>query len=632
MLPKGEIFSIMNERHLYEVNGLFHLFYYSKDWTVFLKNVVWARMHLNEGMFVYAFTAAVIHRTDMYGIVLPSPYEVMPYFFVDNEVMVDAYKYKLTKLAKDDYTYIIWKNDTRYYDYFVNKESVLNYFTEDVGLNAYYYYFNMDYPFWLGKKDLGYDMIYRGEKYLYFHQQLLARYFMERLSNDLGEIGEFDWNYPIDTGYYPKLTYFNGVHFPMRSNFYNVKTFTKRDKYFVKVMDYERRLRDIIDRGYVWVDDKKISFTNYKSIEVLGNYMQGNVDSYDFKFYRYLDIFARILVGGSFETYDNYRLIPSALEHFETSLRDPVFWQLYKRFIRFYYTFKDNLPVYTKEDLYFPGVKFNDIKVSKLITYFDFYDIDVTNGVDITRFDKFSYKMDYKYDDVAVDTKYNKKGFGYFADETWKYLIKFRTLRLNHEPFTFSFDLMSEKDTRVVIRTFLAPKYDEFGRVFTFTENRDNWVEFDKFIYDLKVGKNFFTRSSKDFYYTIPDGTTYRDIYKRVMTGFGSGVVGGDYMYGMNDYYTGFPDRLLLPKGKVNGFPMQFFFIVTPFTNAKYTNFDFTKVDKYWYHNQIWDNLPMGYPFDRNIFFDKAFYIDNVFVKDVYVFHRKEDGLFNYVV
>jgi len=633
MLPRGEIFSVFNEKHLYEVNGLFHLFYYSKDFTVFMKNVVWARMHLNEGMFVYAFVAAVIHRTDMYGITLPSPYEITPHMFIDNQVLLDGYKYRVTKSEKDDFTYLIWKNNTNFYDYFMNKEYALSYFTEDVGLNSWYYYFHMDYPFWLGKEDFGYELLHRGEKYLYFHQQLLARYYMERLSNGLGEIPTFDYDYPIHTGYYPRLAYFNGVLFPMRPNYYNVKSYTTRDHLLVKVYDYERRIRDILDRGFIWIDDKKYYFTDYKNIEYFGNLIHGNVDSYDYKFYRYFDIFARLLVGGSFQTYDNYyKVIPSVLEHYETSLRDPVFYQLYKRIIGYYYTYKNNLPHYTHEDIYYPGVKFNDVKVSKLVTYFDFYDIDVSNGIDIASFDKAEYKLNYNVDPVVDQKYYDSKHFAYFKDETWKYLFKYRTIRLNHEPFTFNFDLVSDKDARVVIRTFLAPKYDYYGNAYSFVENRDNWVEFDKFVYDLKVGKNVITRTSRDFYYTIPDGTTYRDLYKRVMTGYNSAYTGGDFMYGMSDYYTGFPDRLLLPKGTTTGFPVQFFFIVTPFTNTKFNDVDFTKVDKYFYHNQFWDNLPYGYPFDRFIPFEKTFYVDNVYTKDVFIFHRKDDSFYKYVV
>jgi len=94
-------------------------------------------------------------------------------------------------------------------------EHKLNYFTEDVGLNVYYFYFRHEYPFWLKSEEFGLQK-YRGEEYLYGHKQLLARYYLERLSNDIGKIEDYDWNNEFYTGYYPTMTYHNGLPLPQR--------------------------------------------------------------------------------------------------------------------------------------------------------------------------------------------------------------------------------------------------------------------------------------------------------------------------------------------------------------------------------------------------------------------------------
>jgi hypothetical protein len=45
------------------------------------------------------------------------------------------------------------------------------------------------------------------------------------------------------------------------------------------------------------------------------------------------------------------QLAPSALEHAETALRDPAYYQLYKRLYHFVKKFKDRLPSYTHDEV-----------------------------------------------------------------------------------------------------------------------------------------------------------------------------------------------------------------------------------------------------------------------------------------
>lgn len=78
----------------------------------------------------------------------------------------------------------------------------------------------MDYYAFLGGDEFGLKKDRRGEFYLYQIRQILARYYLERLSNGLGEIPEFNFWEPLETGYYSSLTFFNGVNFPSRSNYY----------------------------------------------------------------------------------------------------------------------------------------------------------------------------------------------------------------------------------------------------------------------------------------------------------------------------------------------------------------------------------------------------------------------------
>lgn len=95
-------------------------------------------------------------------------------------------------------------------------EMKLKYFIEDIGLNTFYFYFRQDSPFWLKSDEFDFDKTIRGEEYLYGHKQILARYNLERIANGLERIEDFDWNNEFYPGYYPTMTYHNGLPFPQR--------------------------------------------------------------------------------------------------------------------------------------------------------------------------------------------------------------------------------------------------------------------------------------------------------------------------------------------------------------------------------------------------------------------------------
>lgn len=119
--------------------------------------------------------------------------------------------------------YIIYANYTgSLVKPYLDNEYKLDYFMEDVGLNAYYYYVRQVMPFWLDMKDFEIPAYFRGYFYYFKHKQLLSRYYLERISNDLGDIEDFDWNKPFYPGYYSTLTYNNGIVMPQRSRYTNV--------------------------------------------------------------------------------------------------------------------------------------------------------------------------------------------------------------------------------------------------------------------------------------------------------------------------------------------------------------------------------------------------------------------------
>ncbi|TMW41214.1 hypothetical protein DOY81_013706, partial [Sarcophaga bullata] len=489
LLPKGEFFGALVKSHLKQAYGLFEFFYYAKNWEVFQQNVAWARMHCNEGMFVYALTLAVIHRDDFHGLILPSVYEIFPQYFFNSKFVYDTEKFDYDVWSKyimyeKEYKDILYKDYATFYknydnhDYFHTKDFkmwqwwklmglgehwyaeehfmlrenmdkftkdskymeifegtkcsscllttpvILNsttrnppcsYFTEDVGLNSFWYYFNMDYAFLLSGKKFGLEKERRGEYFLYTVRQLLSRYYMERLSHGYGEIPEFSFFDEIEYGYNPQLVHYNGVGFSYRKNYYEIESYGKHD-YYLQVVDFFKRMDEIITKGYyVTYDGKKIDMRNPESIEIVGNMLQSGADSLDRQFFKYWYMFIHMYMG-DVKLHD-MNVFPNTFLNYETMMRDPLFYMIYKR-----------LPMFTSTSstTSSPTLMKNCCSL-----------VSPSRTLRLTFVD------------------------GQFV---WDKTLLARQMRLNHKPFDFDFKIESDKEQKVVIRAYLAPKFDEFGR------------------------------------------------------------------------------------------------------------------------------------------------------------------------
>lgn len=91
MLPRGEVFTVRVHQNYEDAISLFRVFYTAKDFDTFYNTAVWARFHMNEYMYIYVLSVAVLHRPDTRNIRLPPAYEVLPQYFFNEEVMHKAY-------------------------------------------------------------------------------------------------------------------------------------------------------------------------------------------------------------------------------------------------------------------------------------------------------------------------------------------------------------------------------------------------------------------------------------------------------------------------------------------------------------------------------------------------------------
>jgi hypothetical protein len=170
----------------------------------------------------------------------------------------------------------------------------------------------MDYFYRLGGEEFGLNKDRRGEFFIYQTRQLLARYYLERLSNGLGEIPELNYWEPLQYGYQSSLTFYNGVNFPTRTNYYMMYLNSDNFRYVEHMNNLERRIFDAIDSGFFYKPNgEKLPLDKPETIEYLGNMIQTNKDTMgNFYYYGYLETIGRKLFSGSLDSIDFANRIP----------------------------------------------------------------------------------------------------------------------------------------------------------------------------------------------------------------------------------------------------------------------------------------------------------------------------------
>lgn len=259
LLPRGEIFVHSNDKHMEQAILIFRMLYFAKDFDTFIRTACFFRERINGGMFVYALTVAVFHREDCRGVVLPAPYEIYPYFFVDSHIINKAFMLKTSKAASDpvlyDYygikvtdknlVFIDWRKGVRH---LMSEDDRLNYFTEDIDVNTFYYNLHMNYPYWMIDDEFTVNKERRGEVTMYGYLQLLARYRLERLSHKMCDVPMINFHEPLENGYWPKIRLHTGDEMPVRrNNVILLNKYNTREMQYID--DIERVIRDSILKG-----------------------------------------------------------------------------------------------------------------------------------------------------------------------------------------------------------------------------------------------------------------------------------------------------------------------------------------------------------------------------------------------
>ncbi|CAK1586888.1 unnamed protein product [Parnassius mnemosyne] len=579
LLPRSVPFSVLEYSHRFEAKVLYDVFYSAKDFSTLYKTAVYLRNKVNEGLFVYVLSVVLLHRPDTQGIVIPPIFEVFPSYFHNAEIMTTAQRINThgkrmiehypSTYVWDDNVVIRWNSTT--WPYFYN--DVLTYFTHDVTLNAIYYNFHLMYPSWLGNEATPLVKDRRGEYFWFYHKQMLARYYMERLSNGLGEIPELGLDV-VQQGYVPDISYFNGIQFPVRPNHFSLDQPQFVDA-ITKITDYEHRVREAIDQGYVLNHmGEHINLRTPEAIDVLGRLVEANVDSPNPYYYKdFISIWKTVLGNtvGHRRQYHNGLVplvVPSVLEHYQTASRDPAFFMIYKRVLGLFTSWQKYLPAYKHEELALPSVV---IKSKEVV------------------------------DDVRV-------------------LVQ--RPQLNHKVFTVRVNVKSDVAKTVAVKFFLAPKYDSKGYEIPLHVNTENFFLFDQFLYDLPVGECVIKRESTENLFTSKGWSSAYEVYEKAY----NAVHGkGQFVLDQTHRIDVIPDHLILPKGRVGGMPFVLLVYISEYHPAKVpygSNFDPAVSLGLGSGARYLSDEPLGFPLNRPLYQWQVDDIHNIYLQDVHITHK----------
>lgn len=173
----------------------------------------------------------------------------------------------------------------------------------------------------------------RGELFYYMHNQMLHRYNIDRVNNDLPLVRPFNnFRIPMLEAYFPKLVRSeNGQPFPPRqTNCFMSDVHRPKDNALLEVGDLERwrdRIYHAIDQGFM-VDNNgdKVLLTEDVGIDILANAIEASACSPNFKLYGNLHNLGHNVIAYAHDPEDRYLESGGVMSLVETAMRDPIFY------------------------------------------------------------------------------------------------------------------------------------------------------------------------------------------------------------------------------------------------------------------------------------------------------------------
>lgn len=478
----------------------------------------------------------------------------------------------------------------------LGQEAKLDYFREDPDYNGHHEQWHRVYEAGGDPKDR------QGELFWYMHQQMLARYDTERLSNGLPPAIPFtNFRDPIPEGYQPEAIIAGRyIGRPIDRSITNIRfPFGVGDAITVADLEDNReRLLRFAREGQIVANGHTISLTpdsrgatrlgallEASRLAVNETLLQGKEAAY-FGMHNMGHVF--------FATIARSPQRGGVMGDTTSAVRDPVFYRWHRLIDDIFVTWQNQLP---PNDLaaQAPNVLLRkdgsgvctDIGLSLL------RDIapDLQNGTD---FDG-TAQGEAWFGGVNWEHPLSQIGQGKLTD-TLETTIKrydltipqtgetYTVHHLDHEEFVYFFRIENRDTTsaQVTARVFIAPSEK--------ADDRRSWIEMDKFVIDL------LPEEKKVVYQPARLSSVVRKAARRP----GEGFPGPDEP---NDDYCkcGWPYHMLLPRGTEDGMSFRLMVILTdaiadlPEAASRCGSVSFCGARDLRYP----DNRMMGYPFDR---------------------------------
>ncbi|XP_017877241.2 phenoloxidase 1-like [Ceratina calcarata] len=571
-LDRRQPFSLFIPRHRKIAARLIDIFMGMKTYEDLLSVAVYCRDRVNPNLFIYALSVAMLHRPDTKDLPIPPLSLVFPDKYLARGVFSRAREEASIPVNLRE-TIDISKYDTATD---VEVEHRVAYWREDIGINLHHWHWHLVYPHDSNITIVNKDR--RGELFYYMHQQMMARYNCERLCNRLGRVKRFiNWREPIPEAYFPKLDSLVASRtWPARPTGAVLRDVNRQvDEANFDIQDLERwrdRIYEAIHTGSVInTKGERIPLTEKDGIDVLGNILESSMLSPNRNIYGDLHNFGHMALSTVHDPDHRHLESFGVMGDNATAMRDPIFYRWHAFIDDVFQEHKDTLPKYTVEQLDFLGVEIADIKLTTndqpnvLNTFWTESEMDLSYGVDF-------------------------KAHG---------PIRVRFTHLNHTEFLYTIVVNNRNNEprKGTVRIFIGPKEDERGMPFTYSQQKNLMIEMDKFAVTLQPGENKIERKSTESSVTIPFKNTFPDLDdKRPINGDSS--VSSDFCS------CGWPQHMLVPKGKKEGFRMQLFVMISDYTDDAVEQDESTScrtgVSFCGLRDRKYpDARSMGYPFDR---------------------------------
>ncbi|CAH0720332.1 unnamed protein product, partial [Brenthis ino] len=519
-IMKGLTFSIYDDNMREATIALFRLLQYSDDDKV---NAIkeWASHNINSDVVDYAFRLVSLFRDNLSQGQVP-PFMSKPNYFVNAEAITKALKLKINngkfdvqeaqiqQFYRTDDKITINANYSGWHRWNDECKDHLDYFREDIGVNSYYYGMHLLYPFWMNKDELtGIDPKY-ADQYYFIHQQLMARYNLEK-----EHLKHF--NKSADTNCYddfiPYLTYDNGLPFSSRSSVHR-----EWNEEYARIKSIDIAIKECITRGVIFMDNgTKVTLTEENYVDLIAKLIRANYES---------NQTAKIIrslygYGGSGYPINRYNPAPSVLHHPQTTLRDPMYWYMIQNLLKYFTDYSSSLQPFDFSKYQTEEFNILDNSFTKITTYFEFYEFNIEK----------LFQKD------TNDHKMTPLSFSV------------RQKRLKHLPFTLSFTVHSQVNKTVVVKLFLGPHcevsncWNEFSNFFeldSFTQKLEEELNVIKWAPELS------TRYSFDDHYNLEHLSLREKKY---------------------DMFK-FPENMIIPKGLEQGLNLTLFVLITPISDT----------------------------------------------------------------